>query len=63
MRRLAWLLLPLLLATCRLPPRDGGDLAARLPEVQPGLVHRADYDARYQAHILVQLLQRQRRSE
>lgn len=36
MRRLAWLMLPLLLATCRLPPRDGGDLAARLPEVQPG---------------------------
>ena len=28
-----------------------------LPPVEAGLVHRADYDARYQAHILVQLLQ------
>jgi DNA polymerase III alpha subunit (gram-positive type) len=29
-----------------------------LPPVQHELVHRADYDARYQAHILVCLLQR-----
>jgi DNA polymerase III alpha subunit (gram-positive type) len=29
-----------------------------LPEVEPNKVHRADYDAWYQAHILVQLLER-----
>jgi DNA polymerase III alpha subunit (gram-positive type) len=36
------------------------ELAARLdlPEVEPGRVHRADYDAWYQAHILVRLLER-----
>lgn len=31
-----------------------------LPEVETGKVHRADYDAWYQAHILVELLRRQR---
>jgi len=35
------------------------DVRLDLPPVEPGKVHRADYDARYQAHILVQLLMRQ----
>ena len=36
------------------------ELAVRLdlPEVEPGKVHRADYDAWYQAHILKGLLER-----
>ena len=29
-----------------------------LPPVEPGKVHRADYDAWYQAHILARLLER-----
>ncbi len=36
------------------------DNQLELPPVEPGKVHRADYDAWYQAHILVGLLKRMR---